>query len=874
MCLADPHMANKAHSSDTYNSLFDDIYSDTVNFGKLDFWVAQGDEATSLKNCIEAWEIVQNRYYQLVPTTLLLTQGNHDIYAYIGDENYPSGWHPRPYDNNLWITLNETNNMRATHAIYQQGILFLFIGDKGEHRILPYGQKVWLEHLTSLYPDTTTIIFSHEGQRDDEHTWPNAGGYGFYNDEDWWRDFFKRKPQIELWINGHGHSYNNPHNIYSVLYNQDPLTFILVPGFQNETDDKIGYLSINEDELRFKLWDVSNDSFSDDWLITTFTTFNGSEKGWISFPMFLEDEEKQWFDNKILSPDITLQLVGWHDREMFSNPNLTWFDQHFDIDWLYFGNDIEEQVRQWNGETIPYGPDGEPSGVLSIDGGGFITFPHKNSVGYAPWDTYQKNIDQGGNCYSHIGCSYEMFGQQPQGAAYDVLLTIKTDNGTGRVKLTMDCSEKYDIYKKIPGSSKIVIDTDVNETYQTYQGNFIIPNKEISIINGKIECEDSEGVDWYNISYISIIRNATGEDTKDFHLKLGKSWYNSSGILNDCEYDNFLVNPLQLMNESIVDVYAQINGNKKGFARLIYKTPVLMARNGNFKLNQIYYDSNIYNITAENRLSMTNDYLYFTPLIYDYGNLDISKGSIITTVNNNTFSKTFIDSTTFDVTYGPTYYSPYIPRNPYPANDQKSVNVKSDLLWSTGEYDTNSDLTFDVYFGKTPNPPLVSKFQEGMTYDPGLMNFSTKYYWKVVAWKDYEKSYAGDKWTFTTEDNFAPLKPTVNGPKTLDRNKVGNFIINTTELNDDLIFFYIDWDDGTIIDWDGPYYSNQLVEYQHSWNGVNTYEIKIKAKDEYDLQSDWTEFDIIIKNPRSIYSNWLNLFQRYPFLKIILAKIL
>jgi hypothetical protein len=559
---------------------------------------------------------------------------------------------------------------------------------------------------------------------------------------------------------------------------------------------------------------------------------------------------------------------------MFNNPNLTWFDQHFDIDWLYFGNDIEEQVRQWNGETIPYGPDGEPSGVLSIDEGGFITFPHKNSVGYAPWDTYQKNIDQGGNCYSHIGCSYEMFGQQPQGALYDVSLTIKTNNGVGHVKLTMNCSEEYDIYKTIPGSSMIVIDTNVNDTYQTYQGTFSIPNKKMSIINGKIECEDCDGVDWYNISYISIMRNATGNDTEDFHLKLGKSWYNSSGILYDCAYQNFTVNPLFLMNESIVDVYAKIKGNKKGFARLIYKTPVLMARNGNFKLNQIYDNSNIYNITAEGRLSMTNVYLYLTPLIYDYGNLHVSKGSIITTVNNNTFSKTLIDSTTFEVTYGPTYYSPYRPRNPSPANNQTSVSIKSDLIWSAGNDIKNSDLTFDVYLGKTPNPPLVSKFQESMTFDPGIMNYSTKYYWKVVTWKDYEKPYFGDLWTFKTEENFAPLKPTITGPKTLNRNKEGNFIINATELNDDLIFFYIDWDDGNIIDWHGPYYSDQLVQFTHLWNGVNTYTIKVKVKDEYDLESDWSEFDITIKNPRSFISNWLNLFHKYPFLKMIFMRLL
>ncbi len=872
--LADPHMANKDHPLLTYDELFNDIYNDTLNFDKLDFWVALGDEALSLYDCLDGWKRAQYRYYRQVPASLILTQGNHDVYSYIREGDYPFGWHPRPYDNNLWISLNETNDIRVTHAIFQQGILFLFIGDKGEHRILTYGQKVWLEHLTSLYPNTTTVIFSHEGQRDDEHTWPSAGSYGFYNDYDWWRDFFKRNNQIELWVNGHGHNYKSPHNKHTVYYNCDPLTFILVPAFQNESEDKIGYLTINNSKMRFRLWDVSSNSFTDDWQITTSTTFNENEKGWVSFPIFLEDNETQWFDNKILSNNVILQLVGWNDPEMFGNPNLTWFDQHNDFEWLYFGNDIEEQVRQWNGETIPYGPDGEPNGVLSIDTGGFITFPHKHAIGYAPWDTNFPVLGQGGNCYSHIGCSFEMFGRQPPGAKYDILITMKTDNGTGHVNVTMNCSEADNVYKTISNSEQVVINTNVNDTYCTYQGTFMIPNENISIINGKIECDACVGVDWYNISYISIVRNATGINTKDFHLRLGNKWYNSSGILSDCEYDNFSVDILNLMNKSIVDIYAHIKGNKKGFARLIYKSPVLMARNGRFKLNNISGNGNTYNITITDKLSINNDYFYLTPLIFDYGNLQVSKGSIVKTNNNNTFSKTLMAPTTFTVTYGPIYE----PSNPFPKDGATDVDLNTKLSWSGADPNPGESITYDVYFGLNIDPPLVSQGQNKTTYDPEILEYETTYYWKVVAWVNNGVPIEGPLWNFTTVKNKPPDIPTIIGPTKLKQNKNGYYKVTTKDPEGEKIYFYIDWNDGTVVDWDGPYNSDVDVIYQHNWTSKDIFIIRVKAKDIDNKESNWRELKVIIPRNRVININlYSNLFtcltNIFPILKTLLLQI-
>ena len=74
--------------------------------------------------------------------------------------------------------------------------------------------------------------------------------------------------------------------------------------------------------------------------------------------------------------------------------------------------------------------------------------------------------------------------------------------------------------------------------------------------------------------------------------------------------------------------------------------------------------------------------------------------------------------------------------------------------------------TFNVYFGNTTNPPLVVDNGSIMEWFPkdGLLEFGTKYYWKIDVW-DYNGNVTlGDIMTFTTRDNFPPNPPSNPDP--------------------------------------------------------------------------------------------------------------
>jgi len=109
-------------------------------------------------------------------------------------------------------------------------------------------------------------------------------------------------------------------------------------------------------------------------------------------------------------------------------------------------------------------------------------------------------------------------------------------------------------------------------------------------------------------------------------------------------------------------------------------------------------------------------------------------------------------------------HPPNEPRNPIPPNGTTYVNINTTISWYCNDPD-GDDLTFDVYFG-TSSPPLkVSSNQSNVTYDPGILDFDTSYYWKIVAWDEFNYSTDGPIWSFTTEENVPPYEPNNPNPQ-------------------------------------------------------------------------------------------------------------
>jgi len=94
--------------------------------------------------------------------------------------------------------------------------------------------------------------------------------------------------------------------------------------------------------------------------------------------------------------------------------------------------------------------------------------------------------------------------------------------------------------------------------------------------------------------------------------------------------------------------------------------------------------------------------------------------------------------------------APAQPSNPTPPDNSTDQQLNTQLSWSCTDPE-NDPLTYDVYFSTTNPPVLVFAGQTWTTYNPGTLDYSTTYYWKVVAHDDHSNATEGPVWSFTTE---------------------------------------------------------------------------------------------------------------------------
>ncbi len=134
---------------------------------------------------------------------------------------------------------------------------------------------------------------------------------------------------------------------------------------------------------------------------------------------------------------------------------------------------------------------------------------------------------------------------------------------------------------------------------------------------------------------------------------------------------------------------------------------------------------------------------------------------------------------------------PSTPASPSPANGATGQVLEPELSWVSTDPD-GDPVTFDVYFGTNENPPLVAEGIDENSYLPGLLDYKTTYYWKIVAHDDQGNSATGPVWSFMTTPLFFTVTFTIedesgnplnNAVVTLDgvTNPANNYVFDEVE---------------------------------------------------------------------------------------------
>jgi len=118
--------------------------------------------------------------------------------------------------------------------------------------------------------------------------------------------------------------------------------------------------------------------------------------------------------------------------------------------------------------------------------------------------------------------------------------------------------------------------------------------------------------------------------------------------------------------------------------------------------------------------------------------------------------------------------------------------------------------------------------------------------------------------------SMKPEKPDApEGPSMGKINEEYTYTASTTDPDGDELYYMFDWGDEAYSEWIGPYSSGETVEASHTWTEKENYEMRVKAKDEHGIQSDWSDSLSVSMPKNKAISNdlaFLRILEDYPFL--------
>lgn len=104
---------------------------------------------------------------------------------------------------------------------------------------------------------------------------------------------------------------------------------------------------------------------------------------------------------------------------------------------------------------------------------------------------------------------------------------------------------------------------------------------------------------------------------------------------------------------------------------------------------------------------------------------------------------------------------------------------------------------------------------------------------------------ATSDWTDSLSVTMVNTRPEIpnppEGPSSVCEDKQVTYTATTTDPEGHQIYYKFDWGDGTTSNWEGPFASGSTGSASHTWSSKGSYSIKVKAKDEYNEETDWSD---------------------------------
>ena len=118
-----------------------------------------------------------------------------------------------------------------------------------------------------------------------------------------------------------------------------------------------------------------------------------------------------------------------------------------------------------------------------------------------------------------------------------------------------------------------------------------------------------------------------------------------------------------------------------------------------------------------------------------------------------------------------------------------------------------------------------------------------------------------------------PNSPDIVGPSQGNEGIEYTFEFSAEDPDGHDVFYYISWGDNTNTGWLGPFSSGEKISKNHSWTKKEKYIIKAIAKDVYDVQGEWGEFEIEIPRNKAIFNSlFFRFFEKFQKIKTVFLR--
>ena len=104
------------------------------------------------------------------------------------------------------------------------------------------------------------------------------------------------------------------------------------------------------------------------------------------------------------------------------------------------------------------------------------------------------------------------------------------------------------------------------------------------------------------------------------------------------------------------------------------------------------------------------------------------------------------------------------------------------------------------------------------------------------------KDYLPLMYGWNNQSNQPPNQPSIPlGPTDCIVGEFYTYSTNASDPDGDDLYYLFDWGDGNFSDWYGPYDSGALHSLGYSWSSPGVYGVRSKAKDNFGLESVWSD---------------------------------